>query len=50
MVLGKDKISQVLRLDWVQMQLTAKPGSLHLTEKSLNTGFGATVPYSLLQL
>lgn len=50
MVLGKDKISQVLRLDWVQMQLTAKPGSLHLTEKSLNTGFGAMVPYILLQL
>lgn len=50
MVLGKDKISQVLRLDLVQVHLAAKPDSLHLTEKSLNTGFGATVPYILYQL
>ena len=50
MVLGKDKISQVLRLDLVQVHLAAKPGSLYLIEKSLNTGFGATVPYVLFQL
>ena len=49
MVLGKDKISQVLRLDLVQVHLAAKSDSLHLTEKSLNAGFGATVPYILFQ-
>lgn len=49
MELGKGKISQVLRLDLVQVRLGAKPGSLHLTKKSLNTGFRAMTPRILFQ-
>lgn len=48
--LGEDKISQVLRLDLVQVRLAAKPGSLLLTKKSLNTGFRVMAPEILLQL